>query len=63
MLERDTMTELRRMLAAGSPSRRKKDCFEPIELNLRPEHRARYEEVRAWRRENNDCLVGEGTES
>ena len=24
----------------------------PLELNLRPEHRARYEEVRAWRREN-----------
>ena len=25
---------------------------EPLELNLRPEHRARYEQVCAWRREN-----------
>jgi transcriptional regulator with XRE-family HTH domain len=37
----------------------RKDAFEPIDLDLRPDHRARYEEVRAWRRENNDCLVGD----
>ena len=41
---------------------RRKDAFEPIDLDLRPDHRARYDEVRAWRRENNDCLVGDGTD-
>ena len=29
------------------------------DLDLRPEHRARYEEVRALRREYRDCLTGE----
>ena len=33
--------------------RRVVDCRpEPIRLDLRPEHRARYEEVRRWRKEN-----------
>jgi hypothetical protein len=40
----------------------RRDAFEPIDMDLRPDHRARYEEVRAWRRENSDCLVGEGIE-
>jgi hypothetical protein len=32
-------------LASGTP-------VQPFRLDLRPEHRARYEEVRAWRRQN-----------
>jgi transcriptional regulator with XRE-family HTH domain len=32
---------------------------EPLDLNLRPEHRARFEEVRAWRRENGNHVIDE----
>jgi hypothetical protein len=33
------------------------DRFEPLDMNLRPEHRSRYEEVLALRREQADCFV------
>jgi transcriptional regulator with XRE-family HTH domain len=56
------LCRMRKLIANRGRRAPRKDPFEPIELNLRPDHRARYEEVRAWRRENNDCLVGEGTE-
>jgi transcriptional regulator with XRE-family HTH domain len=38
----------------ASPTQRKATTLgeEPLGLNLRSDHRARYEEVRAWRREN-----------
>ncbi len=36
-------------LAGAAQPRGLAETLEPLGLNLRPEHRARYEEVRAWR--------------
>ena len=33
---------------------------ELLSLNLRPEHHARYEEVRTWRRESETLVGGQG---
>lgn len=40
-----------------SPRLRASPSAEPLELNLRPDHRARYEEVRAGRREREELIL------
>jgi transcriptional regulator with XRE-family HTH domain len=47
------IAEKRRATGLASATRRPvAETFEPLGLNLRPEHHARYEEVRAWRMSN-----------
>jgi hypothetical protein len=47
------LCETRRRIAEGkqTPRRKAGEVFEPLGLNLRPEHRARYEQVCARRKE------------